>query len=259
MSKIEKLQQLIDEIDVLIEKRVDSSSIDFRNWHEQVIYFLEKQYGTNSQEYKRFNSIRFAPLVMIYPNSLTERDYIEHCKKDLIIQKTRFNLYLEELQEQERHSETRISSSQKEFSFTKVFIVHGHDEALKEKIARLIEKQDIEAIILDEQANQGRTIIEKFEENSDVGGAICLFTADDVGKKKGGEIEKARARQNVVFETGYFMGKLGRDHVVIIAEHEMEFPSDLSGIVYSNKENWEFTVLKELKAMGYSIDMNKVC
>lgn len=54
------------------------------------------------------------------------------------------------------------------------------------------------------------------------------------------------------------MGKLGRDHVVIIAEHEMEFPSDLSGIVYSNKDKWEFDVLKELKAMGYSIDMNKL-
>ena len=144
-------------------------------------------------------------------------------------------------------------------SFTdKIFIVHGHDGELKQSVARIIEKQGIEAIILSERANKGRTIIEKFEDYSDVGGAICLFTADDLGKAKNDATDNTRARQNVVIETGYFMGKLGRDHVVILADKGIEMPSDLSGVVYTDTANWQFDLLKELSAMGYKVDLNKL-
>lgn len=143
-------------------------------------------------------------------------------------------------------------------TYTKIFIVHGHDGELKQSAARIIEKQGIEAIILSKQANKGRTIIEKFEDFSDVGGAICLFTADDLGRAKKESSDRPRARQNVVFEAGYFMGKLSRSRVVIIAEHGVELPSDMQGIVYTDKSNWEVDVLKELKAMGYTIDFNKL-
>lgn len=142
--------------------------------------------------------------------------------------------------------------------FNKVFIVHGHDEELKESVARIIEKQGIKAIILSEQANKGRTIIEKFEDYSDVGGAICLFTADDYGRAKKDSSDTPRARQNVVLETGYFMGKLGRDHVAILADKVIEMPSDLSGVVYTDTVNWKIDLLKELKAMGYTVDFNKL-
>ena len=142
--------------------------------------------------------------------------------------------------------------------YSKIFIVHGHNGELKEAIARLIERQGIEAIILHEQANLGNTIIEKFERNSDVGAAICLFTADDVGRAKADNTERKRARQNVVFEAGYFIGKLGRKNVVIIADPGVEIPSDMQGIVCTGSENWQFSVLKELKAMGFNIDYNKL-
>ena len=89
-------------------------------------------------------------------------------------------------------------------------------------------------------------------------GAICLFTADDFGRAKADESDQLRARQNVVFEAGYFMGKLSRSRVVIIAEHDVELPSDMQGIVYTDKSIWEVDVLKELKAMGYVIDFNKL-
>jgi predicted nucleotide-binding protein len=140
----------------------------------------------------------------------------------------------------------------------RIFIVHGHDGELKQSVARIIEKQGIEAIILSEQANKGRTIIEKFEDYSDVGGAICLFTADDYGRAKKDEADNTRARQNVVLETGYFMGKLGRDHVVLLADKSIEMPSDLSGIVYTDTAKWEIDLLKELKAIGYTVDFNKL-
>lgn len=142
--------------------------------------------------------------------------------------------------------------------FKKVFIVHGHDGELKQAVARLIEGQDIEAIILSEQANQGRTIIEKFEDFSEVCSAICLFTADDLGKAKKDNEYKTRARQNVVFEAGYFIGKLGRSNVILIADSDVEMPSDLSSVVYTSNSNWELEIVKELKAIGYNVDANRL-
>lgn len=85
-----------------------------------------------------------------------------------------------------------------------------------------------------------------------------MFTADDHGRAKDGKIDNTRARQNVVLETGYFMGKPGRDHVVILADKGIEMPSDLSGVVYTDTDKWEINLLKELKEMGYSIDFNKL-
>lgn len=66
-----------------------------------------------------------------------------------------------------------------------------------------------------------------------------------------------RARQNVVFESGYFMGRLGREKVILIANPEIEIPSDLQGVVYTNDKSWQIDVLKELKEIGYAIDFNK--
>ncbi len=259
MSNIEKLQKLIDEIDILISKHVTISNLDFRSWYDKLEIFLIKNFQENNIYLQKIKKIRFVPLQtnIIYPS--TQCQFIFACCNALKQVKEILNICMEELLEQEKQEKNTASSPTTEtlYSYSKVFIVHGHNGELKQSVARLIEKQGIEPIILDEQVNQGRTIIEKFEGNSDVGGAICLFTADDLGRKNGEE-EKARARQNVVFEAGYFMGKLGRDHVVIIAEPEIELPSDLLGIVYSNDKDWKFAVLKELKAMGYPIDMNKL-
>ena len=134
-----------------------------------------------------------------------------------------------------------------------VFVVHGHDAALKLDVARLMEKVGIRAVILSEQPNCGSTIIEKIEKNSKVGAAICLFTADDECKDGA-----KRARQNVVLETGYFWGKLGRDRVVILAEKGVELPSDMQGVVYADTANWQFSVCMELRQMGYDVDLNRL-
>lgn len=153
-------------------------------------------------------------------------------------------------------NENNDNSSSNDFS--KVFIVHGHNGELKEAVARIIERQGLEAIILSEQTNCGNTIIEKFEANSNVGAAICLFTADDKGRNASTTSDYDIARQNVVFETGYFIGKLGRKNIIIIAGSTVEMPSDLSGVVYTNQSDWKTEILKELKAIGYDIDLNKL-
>ncbi len=140
--------------------------------------------------------------------------------------------------------------------YRNVFIVHGHNEAVKEKVARFIEHLKLKPIILHEQPNQGRTIIEKFEANSsDVNFAIVLLTADDEGKAKKETDYKERARQNVIFEMGYFVGLLSRSHVFMLLEEGVEKPSDLDGIVYTSlKENWKEKLFKELQECGYDVD-----
>lgn len=142
---------------------------------------------------------------------------------------------------------------------SRVFIFHGHDELIKTKTARFVEKIGFEAVILHEQANKGMTIIEKIEENSDVGFAIVLYTADDKGNTSAaaanGELH-SRARQNVIFEHGYLIGKLTRSHVVPLVSGNLELPSDIQGMVYVDDANWQIEIAKEMKAAGYIIDFN---
>lgn len=257
MTEYEKLKAIIDEIDNLISHRVRSSAPAFETWYTKAERFLIKKYGENSLECKKFHQISFSPLVWVLDTEEQEiRNAIQSCCDGLRSCKAIFEVYLEEIAE-EKESNPKSYVITKPQNMDKIFIVHGHNGELKQSVARIIEKQGIEAIILSEQVNQGRTIIEKFESYGEVGGAICLFTSDDIGKAKNKDADKPRARQNVVLETGYFMGKLGRDHVVILADEGIEMPSDLSGVVYTNTSNWQIDLLRELKSMGYTIDFNK--
>lgn len=143
----------------------------------------------------------------------------------------------------------------------KIFIVHGHDEALKNEVARFVEKFGLEAVILHEQPNNGKTIIEKLLDNaSDSGFAIILYTPCDEGYKKGENNDvKDRARQNVILEHGLFIGILGRNNVVALVKGDIETPSDISGILYIPYfGNWKFDLAKEMKTSGLEIDMNKI-
>lgn len=255
MTDYKKMKDIIDEIDTLIAANATSSTPAFKAWQTKTERFLTKKYGKDSLETTKFRNTLFTPLVWCGDEE-DRINNIQTCRDGLLTSKAIFENYLREIAEEEKS--TAQPQPAQPSNMTKIFIVHGHDSALKQAVARVIEKQGIEAVILSEQANRGRTIIEKFEANSDVGGAICLFTADDMGKAKDASEESPRARQNVVLETGYFMGKLGRDRVVILADSGIEIPSDLSGVVYTNTTNWEVSLLKDLKAMGYEVDFNKL-
>jgi len=143
-----------------------------------------------------------------------------------------------------------------------VFVVHGHDEALREKVARTLEKLGLKPIILREQPNEGKTLIEKFESKADVGFAVVLLTPDDIGYDKNKPNEAAgRARQNVVLELGYFVGRLGRNRVMTIKHPNLQLPGDVLGLVYSdatNESQWKFELVRELNAAGYKVDANRL-
>jgi predicted nucleotide-binding protein len=115
----------------------------------------------------------------------------------------------------------------------KVFLVHGHDESAREGVERFLEKLGLDAIILHEQPNAGRTIIEKVEKFAEVAFAVVLLTPDDVGGTAvNPQALSPRARQNVILELGYFLGKLGRTHVAALLKGDVEKPSDYDGVVY---------------------------
>ncbi len=96
----------------------------------------------------------------------------------------------------------------------KVFVIHGRDEGTRAMVAGFLKQLEIEPVILSEQSSQGRTIIEKFEKHANVGFAVALLTPDDTGSLKGARGKSnPRARQNVIFELGFFIGRLGRERV----------------------------------------------
>ncbi len=159
-----------------------------------------------------------------------------------------------ELQEQ-NISTISIPTTEQVLDKSKVFIVHGHDDAVKLEVAEFIKTLDLNPIILHQQANNGKTIIEKIEEHSDVGFGIVLYTPCDVGSTKDNKKElKARARQNVVFEHGFLIGKIGRANVcALVSSPQIELPNDISGMVYTQMSgNWKIELAKELKGSGYS-------
>jgi predicted nucleotide-binding protein len=140
-----------------------------------------------------------------------------------------------------------------------VFVVHGHDDAAKEGVARFLEKIGLDPIILHEQPSSGRTVIEKFEMfSNDVAFAVVLLTPDDVGSKAGGP-SQSRARQNVIMELGYFMGRLGRTRVCALHKGNVELPSDYQGILYLPMDEagaWKAKLAQELIHSKITIDLN---
>lgn len=146
----------------------------------------------------------------------------------------------------------------------KVFVVHGHDEGLKQTVARVLEQLDLQPIILHEQPNSGRTIIEKFEDYSDVAFAVVLLTPDDMayGSQEDPSTARPRGRQNVILELGFFLGKLGRNRVAALHTGEdIELPTDYSGVLFipvDSAGRWQLDLVKELKSCGIEVDANKL-
>ena len=145
----------------------------------------------------------------------------------------------------------------------KVFIVHGHDAEAKYAVARFIERLGLEAIILDEQSGGSQAIMDKFEEEAkDVVFTTILLTPDDVGAAKAEQNElRPRARQNVILELGYFLGKLDRNRICLLYKEGVERPSDIHGLFYilmDDHDGWQLKLAREMKSAKLPIDANKL-
>lgn len=157
------------------------------------------------------------------------------------------------------HEEPPLQSRSK-----RVFVVHGHDEAAKTSLEVFLHEIGLEPIVLHRQADEGLTIIEKFEKHSDVGYAFVLLTPDEVSylcaEEYKADVDRSkefRARPNVIFEFGYFVGKLGRSRVCCLYSGNVSLPSDVSGMIYKKYEKSieevAYGIIKDLKASGYVI------
>ena len=161
---------------------------------------------------------------------------------------------------------TATSTSKSPQLSNKVFIVHGHDSGLKTDVEQFIHQIGLEPVVLHRQIDQGKTLIEKFEQHSDVGYAIILLTPDEIAYStdqsslnENDRITERRARPNVIFEFGYFVGKLGRSRVCCIHKEDVVVPSDLNGLIYKrvqdSVESQAFSIIRELQAAGYTIKL----
>jgi predicted nucleotide-binding protein len=144
-----------------------------------------------------------------------------------------------------------------------VFVVHGHDDLMKQHVARTLTELGLNPVILGEQPNKGRTLIEKFEANTDVSFAVILLSPDDTGNiaKRGRSGAKFRARQNVILELGYFIAALGRGNVCALKRGDIELPSDILNVSYTpydDKGHWRLELVRELRAAGYNVDANRL-
>jgi len=139
---------------------------------------------------------------------------------------------------------------------SRVFLVHGHDDAAREAVARLLERMGLAVVILAEQPAFGRTIIEQLEACADVIFAVVLLTDDDVGRSRASRRAHPRARQNVIFELGYFVARLGRDRVCCLYKDGVEIPTDYHAVLYVPLDEngaWRTRLAKELQACGVPI------
>ncbi|MVM37184.1 hypothetical protein GO730_05250 [Spirosoma sp. HMF3257] len=238
---------------------------EFTKWDSFNSELLKTSFDNPNNEYKSEYDINYFGYINLGPIDY-QKEY-----KDLLNKIDNKNRKLEQLIEQtellqvsSQNNTIGIEASSKTGDMSKVFIVHGHDSLTKITVARTVEQLGLKAIILHEVANEGRTIIEKFESiTSDIGFAIVILSGDDLGKAKGENESdyKPRARQNVIFELGYFIGRLGRSKVAPLYEEGVELPNDLSGILYTKIDSvgaWKYELGKELKNAGYKVDLNKL-
>jgi predicted nucleotide-binding protein len=218
-------------------------------WTAECEHFILSYYGKESVPWSIFNTFNRRKLDGNYKETFDEQ-------KNIIISALTSCLRITPM------NKLKIEESNKTFDKTKVFIVHGQDDEAKTKVARYITKLGLNPIILHEQASSGKTIIEKIEEYSDVGFGIVIYTPCDTGGKQAEiPILKNRARQNVVFEYGYLIGKIGRNNVCALLKNEIEIPNDISGVIYIEMDKtdaWQILIAKELKNSGYKFDLNSI-
>jgi len=238
---------------------------------------LQQTFGSDTAHFKRYQGAASFhwPLNMRRQTPIHEiRESLRRCRGrslDLLNQAVSF--LKEELEAYDSSHKVKVfleaydtgpqpdASAQGPTSSHKVFLVHGRDNEAKNEVARFLDKIGLEAIILHERPNVGRHLLTKFQEEAgDVAFAVVLITPDDTCSGSG-EPQRSRPRQNVVFELGFFIGKLGTSHVAALVKGEAERPSDFDGVGYITMDQgggWKLQLARELKGANVPFDHSSV-
>ena len=261
---LERLRRALDAIPAL--KNRHDSSPEFKKWRRDTQVTITHTFGNESRHIGDFREIEFSPrldfagLPGVSAPSF-EAAYLEGLESAAAVLES----MIEEIKEYwEDESQTPTPSEIHEtaqINTNEVFIIHGRDKETKQTVARFLEKIGLKPVILHERPDGGRTIIEKFEQHAEVGFAVALLTPDDLGSLRGEEDDrKPRARQNVIFEFGYFIGKLSRKRVCALVKGKVEKPSDYDGVLYiplDDSGGWKMELIRELQHAGFHVDANK--
>lgn len=246
IPKIAKLEQKIPHLRSLMVEGYIGKSIcsnpEFLDWKEEVLFELRKM--------KQDDLVKELQELLTFFNGLNDELTLNKVAAKLKILVNNIGEYLK----RDQKLEENIMDNKK------VFVVHGHDHQLLQEVELLLSRIGLVPIILKNEANAGRTIIEKIEDLSNVGFGIVLYTACDEGRKKGTDTLRDRARQNVIFEHGYLYAKLGRGHVAALSDSGIEVPSDLAGVLYiaHSEQDWKIQLMREMKKAGLDFDWSKV-
>jgi predicted nucleotide-binding protein with TIR-like domain len=259
---VQRLRTARAQIAQISEQGLTAHSPDFEAWKDRTQHSLNQVFGEKSAYSNRFWSLSFwMPRMSVGRGSIKWAPIDQQAfERDLQMAERVLSDALEELDQEVTGSVGIEQPNPQQASGSRVFIVHGQDTGLREAVARFVEGFGLEAIILHEQASRGRTIIEKLEHHGDVRFAVVLLTPDDVGAPASNAKDlKPRARQNVMLELGYFVGKLGRTNVCALYKDGVELPTDLLGIVYVSLDAegaWRLELAREMKAAGIPVDLN---
>lgn len=254
-KKIELLEGIKNKINNFYTKERFSS--EFNAWRGQSEIILDKVFPNEPKYIKNFKNINYT--LFAFSTGTPESEFDKAFMDGLNKAKALIDSYIENIYILDDISVSIEEKNRDEVTLNKVFIVHGRDNETKLEVARFLEKIKLEPIILHEQVSRGKTIIEKIEQYTDVNYGIILYTACDIGGLNDGKNElQERARQNVVFEHGLLIGKIGRDKVSALVKGNIEKPNDISGVVYldMNSGQWKIDLAKELSDAGYEIDFN---
>jgi len=254
---IKLIETQIEKANKLLASRPLTSD-DYSSWELLTRNYLEKVFGVNSPN---VSSVMSVGKYGSFPMRAGDQWWENHRVNSLQSQINKLGGLIELLKTEIQLGYGNTIDLQVSSTGHKVFLVHGHDDGFLHETARFLEKIKQTVVILREQPNKGKTIIEKFEDYADVGFAIVLLTADDRGGTKfcTYDEQKPRARQNVILELGYFLGRLGRNRVCVLYSSNVEIPSDYSGVLYiplDEQGAWHFSIAKEMKAAGLLVDMN---
>jgi len=263
---IKRIDDRIVELEQFDIRSVTRSTPELNALSASIAGTLERAFGENTSAYQRYSAatkLQHVSMTFSIDGRSQHVDYQTPTQQNITrsiallkAAQSSLNDDLEYLQETSEPDQPAIVSS---INSRRIFVVHGHDEGARETVARFLMQLGFEPIILHEQANRGGTVMEKIETHGDVGFAVVLLTPDDEGCVKGGTPEP-RARQNVLLELGYFLGRLGRDKVCALKRGSVEIPSDFAGVVWESMDGhgWKQALGRELEAAGHEIDWNKV-
>lgn len=256
-----QIGRLVQVLDEQIASARNGHPEDFDRWRNETEVTLRTVMGADSPLLKQFREVHYSPTVMFsgmdtsgYRPAGVKRAVaiLEAAKRELSLRAE-----LESVVQSDDTPEEKAAAEEQ----GRVFIVHGHNDGLKHEVFRVLhDLTGTRPIILHEQPNGGRAIFEKLEAYAAKAGfAVALLTADDVGgtaQPEAGETQP-RARQNVVYEAGYFAGLLGRARVALLYQAGVELPSDLDGVLYIPLDSagaWKIQLAHEMANTGISVD-----